>query len=62
MQEGFIDIEGKKIWYSVYGKELKKTPVLVVHGGPGFLSMPMWSLNLGNNSRFIFRSAWQRKI
>lgn len=40
MDEGYLDIEGKKIWYSVYGKEKKNTPIFVVHGGPGFSSMP----------------------
>ncbi|PKM59751.1 MAG: hypothetical protein CVU99_11675 [Firmicutes bacterium HGW-Firmicutes-4] len=39
MQEGFINFQGKKIWYSVYGKESKKTPLLVIHGGPGFHTM-----------------------
>jgi proline iminopeptidase len=38
--EGFIRVDGKNIWYSVYGENQKGTPLLVVHGGPGFLSMP----------------------
>ncbi len=40
MREGFISIEGHNTWYSVHGEEKKGTPLLVLHGGPGFLSMP----------------------
>lgn len=40
MREDYISYQGKKIWYSVYGEAFKKTPLLVVHGGPGFLSIP----------------------
>jgi proline iminopeptidase len=40
MREGFLELGYGKIWYSVYGEGLKGTPILAVHGGPGFLSMP----------------------
>ena len=33
-KEGFIDVEGGKIWYKIVG-ECDKTPVLLLHGGPG---------------------------
>ena len=33
-KEGFIDVEGGKIWYKIVG-EGDKTPVLLLHGGPG---------------------------
>ncbi|ETA79753.1 proline iminopeptidase-family hydrolase [Youngiibacter fragilis] len=39
MEEGFISIRGKNIWYGVFGKEKEGTPMLVVHGGPGFCSV-----------------------
>ena len=39
MREGFIATPNGKIWYSVYGEEQAKTPLLAIHGGPGFLSM-----------------------
>lgn len=39
MEEGFINIRGKNIWYGVFGKEKEGTPLLVVHGGPGFCSI-----------------------
>lgn len=35
--EGFIEVNGGKIWYSVSG-EGKGTPILALHGGPGFPS------------------------
>ena len=40
MRKGFIEVEGKKIWYSVYGENQKGIPLLAIHGGPGFLTMP----------------------
>lgn len=33
-KEGFIDVEGGKIWYRING-EGAKTPLLLLHGGPG---------------------------
>ena len=39
MREGFVTTPNGKIWYSGYGEERTKTPLLAVHGGPGFLSM-----------------------
>ncbi len=39
MEEGTLLINGKKIWYCVYGKEKAGIPILVVHGGPGFCSI-----------------------
>lgn len=40
MREDYISYQGKKIWFAVYGEALQKTPLLVVHGGPGFMTMP----------------------
>jgi proline iminopeptidase len=40
VREGFIEVGGKNIWYSLYGENQKSTPLLVVHGGPGFVTMP----------------------
>ncbi|MHA8094953.1 proline iminopeptidase-family hydrolase [Aquirufa lenticrescens] len=33
-KEGFIEVEGGKIWYRIDG-EGDKTPLLILHGGPG---------------------------
>jgi proline-specific peptidase len=40
MREGFLELGEGKIWYSVYGEQLPGTPILAIHGGPGFLTMP----------------------
>ncbi len=39
MREGFLKTANGKIWYAVYGEHLRKAPLLVLHGGPGFMSM-----------------------
>ncbi len=36
--EGFVIVKGGKIWYQIFGSEKKTTPVLLLHGGPGFPS------------------------
>jgi proline-specific peptidase len=48
--EGFIDFKGYKTWYSLYGDlDSEVTPLLVIHGGPGY---PHYYLeDLGNLSR-----------
>lgn len=40
MREGFLKLGKGNIWYSVYGEGKKGIPILAIHGGPGFLSMP----------------------
>ena len=40
LKERYISTDNGKIWSCVYGEERKGVPLLVVHGGPGFLSMP----------------------
>lgn len=40
MREGFLELDEGKIWHSAYGEDRKGTPILAIHGGPGFLSMP----------------------
>src|SRR6056297_1874119 len=39
MEEFYLETKAGKIWGCVFGKEEKETPILVVHGGPGFLTM-----------------------
>lgn len=43
-QEGFVDVNGGKIWYRVVG-EGDQTPMLVLHGGPSFPSYYLGPLN-----------------
>jgi proline iminopeptidase len=40
MKEQTIETPRGKIWCAVYGEEKQGVPLLVVHGGPGFVSMP----------------------
>ena len=39
--EGFINVKGGKVWYRIVG-EGDKTPILLLHGGPG---VPSYYLN-----------------
>lgn len=53
--EGFVDVEGGKIWYKIIG-EGKGIPLLILHGGPGSRScsmIPGYSL-LGKDRPVIF--------
>ena len=54
MREGFINISGHKIWYSVYGEVEKGTPVLAIHGGPGFQTMPQVISDLASDRPVYF--------
>jgi len=38
--EGYIDGPGGRLWYGVRGEDTPGIPLLVVHGGPGFLTVP----------------------
>jgi len=35
IREGFLEISGWKIWYSIAGEDKEGTPLLCLHGGPG---------------------------
>ena len=52
--EGYTEVKGGKIWYRIVG-ESDKTPLILVHGGPGF---PSYYLNplkeLGKDRPVIF--------
>lgn len=37
-KQGFINVRGGKIWYEIVGAKKKGTPLLLLHGGPGFTS------------------------
>lgn len=39
MHEDYIQTTHGKIWYAVCAEDRTKCPVLVIHGGPGFMSM-----------------------
>jgi proline iminopeptidase len=33
--EGYIDVTGGKIWYEKFDENTNRTPVIILHGGPG---------------------------
>lgn len=35
VQEGFIEVTGGKVWYQKHDNDTNKTPVIILHGGPG---------------------------
>jgi proline iminopeptidase len=52
--EGFINVDGGKVWYRVVGQG-DKTPILVLHGGPGAPSYYLKPLSaLGTERKVIF--------
>ena len=52
--EGYIDVNGGKVWYRVVG-EGHKTPILLLHGGPGGTSYILNPLSvLGKDRPVIF--------
>ncbi|TJY41307.1 alpha/beta fold hydrolase [Cohnella pontilimi] len=73
-QEGFIEVPGGKVWYSKMG-EGDRTPLLVLHGGPGNTHDPLKAalgvlasdrpvifydqLGSGNSNRPHDRSLWK---
>lgn len=38
VREGYVHTKDGKLWYAVYGEGLARTPLLVLHGGPGYYS------------------------
>jgi proline iminopeptidase len=52
--EGFINVDGGKVWYRVVGNG-NQTPILVLHGGPGAPSYYLKPLSaLGTDRKVIF--------
>jgi proline iminopeptidase len=52
--EGFINVDGGKVWYKVTG-EGEKTPIILLHGGPGIPSYYLKPLGaLGKDRQVIF--------
>lgn len=52
--QGYIDVDGGKIWYRVVGKG-NKTPMILLHGGPGVPSYYLKPMSeLGSDRKIIF--------
>jgi len=54
LREGYIAGPGGRLWYGVCGEGGVGTPLLVVHGGPGFLSMTETYADLAGERRVYF--------
>ena len=53
-KEGFITVKGGKVWYKIVGEGVK-TPILLLHGGPGVPSFYLNPLSaLGKDRPVIF--------
>lgn len=50
--EGFVEVNGGKVWYRIYGQG-NKTPMLVLHGGPGSSSFGLMPLKALSKDRPI---------
>lgn len=35
IQEGFLEVTGGKVWYQLHKGQANRTPVIILHGGPG---------------------------
>lgn len=54
-QDGFIDVTGGRVWYSIRGRPSVRPPLPVIHGGPGAPHDYMSSLErLADRRRVIF--------
>ena len=54
VREGHIDGPGGRLWYAIHGDGRAGVPLLVVHGGPGFLSVPDVVADLADERPVIF--------
>jgi len=54
-EEGYIDVPGGKVWYRAMGGNADTTPLLCLHGGPGFTHYYLEALEaLADRRRVIF--------
>ncbi len=53
--EGFIEVPGGRVWYRAVGDQTDATPLLCLHGGPGFTHYYLEPLEtLAEHRRVIF--------
>jgi proline iminopeptidase len=54
-EEGYIEVPGGKVWYRAVGDNAEATPLLCLHGGPGFTHYYLEPLEaLADRRRVIF--------
>ena len=55
IDEGYLDVPGRKVWYRAVGDNADGTPLLCLHGGPGFTHYYLEPLEaLADRRRVIF--------
>jgi proline iminopeptidase len=53
IEEGFIEVTGGKVWYQIHENSSNKTPVIVLHGGPGSSHYAMQGLRVLAEDRTV---------
>lgn len=53
--EGFVQVEGGKVWYHIEGADKPGTPLLLLHGGPGSTSFGLKPLEALASDRPVIR-------
>lgn len=51
VQEGYIDVTGGKAWYQFHDSGTGKTPLIILHGGPGSSHYSMQGLKTMADTR-----------
>lgn len=54
VREGHLAGPAGQLWYAIHGEDRPGTPLLVLHGGPGFLSLPDVVADLADERPVIF--------
>src|SRR5436190_5667379 len=55
IEEGYLEVPGGKVWYRAVGDNAEATPLLCLHGGPGFTHYYLEPLEaLADRRRVIF--------
>lgn len=50
-KEGYVEVEGGRVWYKITGEESSAIPLIVLHGGPGSSHLSMEPLGALQNER-----------
>jgi proline iminopeptidase len=54
VEEGYINVKDGRVWYRKASGEGDLTPILVLHGGPGFSSLPLHRLDRLAEGRDVY--------
>jgi proline iminopeptidase len=54
LEEGYVKVSDGNVWYRKVSGKGKLTPLLILHGGPGFSSLPLHRLDTLADGRAVF--------